>query len=133
MEKISKYLFSPVSPVSSGLFRIIFGILMFLQFYFIKPYIVENLTISRFYLKYDFFNWVKITSPENLNVLFIVAMCFSVFYTLGFLYRFSAMVMFLCWTYIFLLDVGHYNNHYYLNCLLLFASVFVNGDAFLSV
>ncbi len=133
MQKLTNYLFRPVSPVASGLFRVVYGVLMFFQFYYIEPYIVQNLTLSKYLLKYDFFTWVKITSPENLELLFLVAMLFSVLYTVGFLYRIASTVMFLCWTYIFLLDVGHYNNHYYLNCILLFFSIFVNGDAFLSV
>jgi hypothetical protein len=133
MEKLNQFLFKPVSPVSSGLFRIVFGMLMFFQFYYVEAYIVDNLTLSKFFLKYDFFTWVTITSPENLRILFVLAMVFSVFYTVGFLYRLSSVFMFLIWTYIFLLDVGHYNNHYYLNCLLLFVSIFVNADSFLSI
>lgn len=133
MKKLNQFLFNPVSPVSSGLFRIVFGLLMFFQFYYVENYIVENLTLSKFFLKYDFFSWIKITTPENLKIIFKVAMFFSICYTIGFLYRLSSIIMFLIWTYIFLLDAGHYNNHYYLNCLLLFASIFVNGDAYLSI
>ncbi len=132
-EKINTFLFQEVSPVANGLFRFFFGILIFFQFYYIEPYIVENLSLSKYLLKYDFFEWVKITSPENLKVIYIVAMLFSLFYAVGFLYRLSSIVIFLGWTYTFLLDVGHYNNHYYLNCLLLFVSIFIQGDAFFSV
>lgn len=133
MEKLMQFLYKPVSPVSSGLFRVVFGALMFFQFYYVENYIVDSLTLSKFFLKYDFFNWITITSPENLKVVFKVSMIFSVFYILGVFYRFAALVMFLGWTYIFLLDAGHYNNHYYLNSLLLFVSIFVQADSFLSI
>lgn len=106
---------------------------MFFQFYYIEPYIVQNLTLSKYHLKYDFFEWVKIMSVPNLKIMFYVAMVFSLTFSIGFLYRLSAVIIFLIWTYIFLLDVGHYNNHYYLNSLLLFVSIFVKADEFLSV
>lgn len=133
MNKLRNVLFEAVSPVSSGIFRFLFGILMFFQFYYIEPYIVENLTLSKFFLQYDFFGWVTITSPTNLRILFIVAMFFSICYVIGFLYRISSIIIFLIWTYVFLLDAGHYNNHYYLNSLLLFLSIFVQADAYFSV
>ncbi|MCT4581701.1 MAG: HTTM domain-containing protein [Flavobacteriales bacterium] len=132
-DKINAYLFKEVSPLSNALFRFFFGILMFFQFYYIEPYIVENLTLSKYLLKYDFFEWVNITTVNNLKVMFNVALVFSFFYAIGFLYRFSSIVIFFIWTYIFLLDVGHYNNHYYLNSLLLFTSIFVQADATFSV
>ena len=52
---------------------------------------------------------------------------------LGFLYRASAILFFLTYTYVFLLDKTHYNNHYYLISLLGFLLIFVDAHRWASV
>lgn len=121
-------LFEPVHPISIGLFRIGFGIVLLFNFIRIKSYIIDNLTHSKFFLKYDLFTWVSITSPENLEILFLVLKTISCLFILGFLYRIVTIGLFFGWGYIFLLDVGHYNNHYYLYLLVLFLMIFIRAD-----
>lgn len=107
-------LFRPTHPASLGLLRICFGILMVWQFQSIRPYIMEIVTHSKFFLTFDFFHWVKPAAPETMETLFLVGTVAAAFMLVGCLHRFSSLVVFLVWTYIFLLCRGHYTNHYYL-------------------
>jgi vitamin K-dependent gamma-carboxylase len=107
-------LFRPTHPATLGLLRICYGILMIWQFQGIKPYILEILTNSKFFLTYDFFHWVKPVSPETMELAFTVGTIAAVGIMLGFLHRLSALTVFLIWTYVLLLCRGHYTNHYYL-------------------
>jgi len=132
-EKINKLLFEQISPVTLGIFRIGLGILLFIQFDRVRFYFTENLVNSKYYLKYDFFNWVEITSVDTLNLLFSLSLAASVLITVGFLFRIASVYAFFFWTYLFLLDQGHYNNHYYFLILLLFVLIFTKADTWGSI
>lgn len=133
LERFKKLLFEPVSSASLGLFRIAVGILLCWQFYRIEPYIVEVLAKQKFFLTYDFFHWIKIGTPEQLQALFKVSYIFCLLLAVGVLTRISSVFLFFSWTYIFLLDAGHYNNHFYLYSLILFLLIFVKSDQSLSL
>lgn len=55
-------------------------------------------------------------------VLGIASFCFMI----GFLYRFSAIVVFIAYTWQFLIDKTDYNNHYYLMSIVSFVWIFLN-------
>lgn len=84
-------------------------------------------------MKYDFFEWVQLTSVENLKIIFAIGILGSFFITIGFLYRISSIVVFLLWCYLFFTDQGHNNNHYYLIAMFLFFFIFVNANEWGSV
>jgi vitamin K-dependent gamma-carboxylase len=52
---------------------------------------------------------------------------------LGYKFRWAQLYVAICWTYIFLLDRGHYNNHYYLYSLLSFFMVFTSASKHFSI
>ncbi len=126
---ISKILAKPISPTNLGLFRIIFGVVMLIQLVRLQPYINETLTQSLFFLTYPGFNWITITSPENLKLIFTGGYVGSILLALGVFSRWVAGFLFITWGYLFLLDSGHYNNHYYLILLLLLLFTVTNADA----
>jgi hypothetical protein len=133
MKKIQDILFASKSPVALGLFRIGFGLIMVYQFYHIKDYFLNTLVYSNYFIKYDYFEWVSLTSVENLEVIFIVAQIASFFIAIGLFYRVSSSIVFFIWCYLFFTDQGHNNNHYYLIAMLLFILVFVNANQWGSV
>lgn len=109
-----QFLFRRKHPASLGLLRIAFGILMTWQFPSIQGYIMSLVKDSKFFLTYDYFHWVKPVSPETMEMLFLIGFIAAIALTLGFMHRVASVVVFLIWTYIFLLCRGHYTNHYYL-------------------
>lgn len=84
-------------------------------------------------LTYDFFHFVKPLLEPYLEYLYYVLMLCSVLFTLGLFYRLSALVMFLGFSYTFLLDQTFYNNHFYLFIIMIFLMMFTNADKWLSV
>jgi hypothetical protein len=86
-----------------------------------------------FHFSYHGFSWVKPWPDSGMYVhvaaLGVLAICVGV----GFLYRLSATLLFLGFTYIFLLEKALYLNHYYLMCLLCFVMIFLPAHRRLSI
>lgn len=106
---------------------------MLIQLVRLQPYITETLPKSLFFLTYPGFNWITITSPENLKLIFTSGYIASILLTVGLFSKWAASFLFIAWGYLFLLDAGHYNNHYYLIWLLLLLFSVTNADAAFSV
>lgn len=64
---------------------------------------------------------------------FCFASFFAVFISLGIFYRISVFCFFLIFTYVNLLEVAVYLNHYYLVCLLLFILIWIPADRALNI
>lgn len=105
-----------------------YAIIMLWQLQRIKPYILDYLVDSKFLITYDFFHWVQIMSRPAMEVLFGIMSVAAVLVGLGVVYRLSAGFLFVSWSYLFLLCKGHYNNHYYLFCLIPLLLLFVHAD-----
>ena len=52
---------------------------------------------------------------------------------LGIHYRLNAVLTFLGFTYFFLSDSGHYNNHFYLYCIFHFFLIFIDADRWANI
>ncbi len=115
-----QFLFRRKHPATLGLLRIAFGILMTWQFPSIQEYILFLVKDSKFFLTYDFFHWVKPVSYETMQTLFVIGYISAIALLLGFMHRIASVLVFLIWTYIFLLCRGHYTNHYYLFAIVAF-------------
>lgn len=133
LDRLKNILFKGVSPATLGIFRIGMGVIMMVQFYHIQDYFYNLLVYSKYFIKYDYFEWIELTTPENLKVIFAVGIIASFFIAIGFLYRISTVVAFLLWCYLFFTDQGHNNNHYYLIGMFLFFLIIVNANEWGSV
>ncbi|MEX2309855.1 MAG: HTTM domain-containing protein [Pirellulales bacterium] len=101
--------------------------------------LLSNDTIPADYIRplfrfsYHCFSWVKPWPGSGMYVhvagLGVLAICVGV----GFLYRLSATLLFLGFTYIFLLEKALYLNHYYLMCLLSFVMIILPAHRRLSI
>ncbi len=114
----------PVSATPLIVFKIIFGALMifgtvrFMTLGWIEDHYVQPL----FHFKYWGFSWVKPLPVFWLYVvhyLMIVA-ALGVMFARGFLYKISAVLLFLAFTYTELIDLTYYLNHYYFVSLVCF-------------
>ncbi len=127
LSKAKKSAFAPVDIASIVSFRIVFGLLI--------VWTVERLwsyqLISRWWIdapfqfKYPGFSWVNAWPGNGIYIHWILLGIFALFVAAGFLYRVSAILLFLSYTYFFLLDQGRYVNHTYLICLFSFLLVFM--------
>ncbi len=120
-------LLQPTSISPLVLFRIVFGLLMFVS----TIRFMANGWIERFYLTPDFhftyygFGWVKPLPGVWLYIVFILVALLSLSIAAGLFYRFSTITFFLLFTYTELLDKTYYLNHYYFISLLSFLLVFL--------
>lgn len=130
---VGKFLSKPVNPISLGLFRILFGALLLVQLSRLQSYVVETLPNSLFFLKYPGLEWVSMISPESMQLVFIAGYILILLFTLGLYSRIMAGLLLPIWGYIFFVDAGHYNNHYYLVLLLLILFTLTNADAALTL
>jgi len=126
-EKISKFLFEPKDIATLVVFRIAFGAIMLWEVvrYFegdrIRRYYVDPV----FNFPYEGFEWVTPFSAEGMNMVFYLIALLSIFIMLGLFYRVSTVLMFIAFTYVYLLEEARYLNHFYLVSLISFLLIFI--------
>lgn len=104
---------------------------MFVQTaYFIATDFVEHhITRPIIHFPYHFFQFVVPLPSPAMDILMWVMMATSALIAIGFLYRYSIGLFLLCFTYLWLIDKGLFNNHYYLITLLSILLLVVRGDS----
>ena len=111
-------------------FRLVFGVLMVfstLRFWYLG-WIEDHFVHTRFTFKYFGFEWVQLLSPELMYLLHGLMLLGAIGILLGAFYRFSALLFFLCFTYIELIDLTYYLNHYYFVSLISFLLIWVPAN-----
>ena len=128
-------LFQPVDISFLVFFRIIFGGIILWEAYRYHTYG----WISRYFIEpavnfsYYGFSWVKPWAGRGMYIHFFVLGLAAACVMVGFLYRIAAPVLFLAFTYSFLLDQTRYLNHFYLVCLISFLMCFLPAERAFSV
>jgi vitamin K-dependent gamma-carboxylase len=127
--------FDPVDGASIAVFRILFGAIMIIEVwrYFTNGWIAVYYITPKFHFAYYGFGWVKPWPGDGMYWHFAVMAVAALGVTLGAWYRASAVLLFLAFTYVFLLDQAQYLNHFYLICLLSFLMIFVPAHRTLSI
>ena len=134
-KRLHAALFNPVDISFLVFFRIVFGGIMLWEVYryfshgWINRYFVE----PAFTFPYYGFSWVKPWPGTGMYVHFFVLGVAAACVMLGLLYRIAAPLLFLTFTYSFLLDQTRYMNHFYLVCLISFLMCFLPAERAFSV
>ncbi|MCI0746752.1 MAG: HTTM domain-containing protein [Verrucomicrobia subdivision 3 bacterium] len=112
--------FVPVDIASLVVFRVLFGLTMLVEAgrYLGMDFIGEYYVKPKFHFTYYGFDWVKPWPGIGMYVHFAVLGAAALGVLLGFWYRLSATLLFVTFTYAFLLDQAYYLNHFYLVSLL---------------
>jgi HTTM domain/Vitamin K-dependent gamma-carboxylase, lumenal domain len=133
--RIYAALFVPVDISFLVYFRILFSGILLWEVYryfthgWINRYYVEPVITFTYYG----FSWVKPWPGRGMYIHFLVLGLAAACVMVGFLYRFAAPVVFLAFTYWFLLDQTRYLNHFYLVSLICFLLCFLPADRAFSV
>ncbi len=122
-----KIIGAPVNIAPLVSFRIIFGCMMLAStLRFIYRGWIESLYLQpTFHFKYFGFHWVPAPSPWLLYSIFAVLVLACLGILLGYFYRVSAALFFLLFTYVELIDISYYLNHYYFISLVALIMVFL--------
>lgn len=128
-------LFAPIDIASLVYFRIAFGGIMLWEVYRYLAYgrIARYFLVPEFHFKYLGFGWVQAWPGDGLYYHFFAMGVLAVFIMAGFLYRLSALLFFLAFTYVFLLEQAQYLNHFYFVSLVSFLMIFVPAHRTFSV
>jgi hypothetical protein len=135
LQRLCAALFSPVDISFLVAFRILFGGIMLWEVYryfthgWIARYFVEPAVTFSYYG----FSWVKPWPGRGMYIHFFVLGLAAACVMLGFFYRIASPILFLTFTYSFLLDQTRYLNHFYLVCLISFLMCFLPAERAFSV
>jgi len=127
IHKANLALQQPVNLLPLSVFRIVFGLLMFVS----TIRFMWNGWIDEFYIKPTFhftyygFAWVKPLPGLWLYGVYGLVALLALFIAVGFYYRVSMIGFFLLFTYTELLDKTYYLNHYYFISILSFLLIFL--------
>lgn len=123
----------PVTPLVA--FRIIFGALaVFSALRFCYYGWVDSLYIQpKFHFHYLWFEWVQPLPGNWMYLPFVLMTVGGLGILLGAFYRISAVVYFLSFTYVELLDKANYLNHYYFVSIVAFLLIWLPAHADVSV
>ena len=109
------WLVQPVHASSLGLFRVVFSICMYMQATHFN-YIFEDFMTSKGVYPYPGLGWVRPPPPEVGNMLLRLNKVAAVLTCLGLCTRTATVVLFVTFTWVFLLCESNHNNHYILIC-----------------
>lgn len=124
----------PVYSASLAVFRMVFGVMiLFSTVRFWSKGWIEQLYIKPgFFFSYYGFEWVK-PLGQNTYLLFIICGVSALFFALGLFYRIAAVLLFISFTYIELMDKTNYLNHYYFVSLVLFLMMWLPAHVNFSI
>jgi vitamin K-dependent gamma-carboxylase len=128
------FLFRPVDIASLVFFRIIFGLLAFIDL--LGNYVYYHLTKGAYHpeafrFHYYGFEWVEPLPEPFMSIALILFSLAALGMMAGKWYRLSAFLCFIGFNYTFLLEKAHYLNHGYLLCFMSFILIFLPaGRAF---
>ena len=123
----------PIFPLTS--FRIFFGLLVAFSTY---RFVAEGWVDSHFieplhHFKYPGFEWVSVLEADQMYLLHYLLIAAGICVSVGLCYRLSSVLIFLIFTYIELIDLTFYLNHYYFVSLISFLMIFLPANRFFAL
>jgi hypothetical protein len=131
---MEKYFLKTTSVAPLVVFRIALGLLLFagLVRFWAKGWIDELYIQPKHFFPFYGFEFIK-APGEWIYVIFILCAISALAVAAGFFYRFSAVVLFLSFTYIELIDKSTYLNHYYFISMICLLMIFLPAHVLFSV
>ncbi len=130
LHRWKQYLLQPVDGASLAAFRVLFGIMMVADLvrYYHYDWIGALYVTPQFHFTYPFFGFIRPWPDDLMYLHFFLMGVLALLIVLGLFYRAAAVLFFLSFSYVFLLDMAYYLNHFYLIVLLSFILVFVPAN-----
>lgn len=120
----------PVSIAPLITFRITFGLLMFfsiLRFWW-RGWVETVYIKPPFHFTYMGFEWVRPLGETGMYIVFSLMALSALLIALGLFYRAATVIFFLTFTYVELIDVTTYLNHYYFISLVAFIMIWLPAN-----
>lgn len=125
----------PVYPEKISLFRILFGLVLFLQVFYFQytGFIQKDIVDPVLHFSYPFLGFIRVLDPFLMKGFVLMLFLSSLMLIIGYRARLFSFIYLLFFSYLWLIDKGYYNNHYYLISLILFLLCFIQSDRSLSI
>ncbi|UAY51511.1 HTTM domain-containing protein [Ferruginibacter albus] len=132
---INKYFFNPAHIAPLVVFRIIFGIVLFISTlrFICKGWITEFYVKPKFHFPFYGFEWIHPLSSTGMYTLYALLLVTAFFIIVGLFYRIATIVFFVCFCYAELIDKTYYLNHYYLVSILVFLLILTPANKYFSI
>ncbi|MFY0627281.1 MAG: HTTM domain-containing protein [Reichenbachiella sp.] len=123
------------SALPLAIFRMAFGFLMaFSQVRFLWKGWVDELYLSpQFHFTFPGFHWVEVLTSPWMYGLVVFSIILAIMIAFGLFYRIASVLFFLAFTYLELIDMSLYLNHYYFISLISFLLIFMPAHHYLSL
>lgn len=132
---INKLLFKYIDNSSLVVFRIIFGLLCFLESVgaIVTGWVKRTLVDPEFTFSFIGFEWLQPLPGDGMYVYYAIMGVFGLLIMVGYKYRVSMLAFALLWAGCYLMQKSSYNNHYYLLMLLSSIMVFMPANRYASI
>lgn len=130
-----KFLFKHIDNSGLIVFRIIFGLLCFLESVgaVFTGWVKHTLIDPKFTFTFIGFEWLQPLPGNWMYAYYILMGIFGLLIMVGYKYRFSMLMFATMWTATYLMQKSSYNNHYYLLSILSFLMVLMPANTYASV
>lgn len=128
------YIIKNVEAAPLAVFRILFGVLMFISIvrFWANGWIDKLYIQPKLFFSYYGFEWVKPLGVYTY-LLFVICGLAAIMIMIGLKYRYAIVIFFLSFTYIELMDKTTYLNHYYFVSVLSFLMIFLPANSYYSL
>lgn len=128
-------LFKHIDNSALVVFRIIFGLLCFLESIgaIVTGWVKRTLIDPEFTFSFIGFEWLQPLPGNWMYVYYVLMGVFGLFIMVGYKYRIAILGFVTMWSATYLMQKAAYNNHYYLLMLLSVIMVFQPANRYLSV
>lgn len=132
---MTKFLFKHIDNSALIIFRIIFGLLIFLESVgaIATGWVRRTLIEPQFTFTFIGFEWLQPLPGNGMYLYYSVMGFFGLLVMVGYKYRWSMLAFTLMWTATYLMQKTSYNNHYYLLILLSAIMIIQPAHKYLSV
>ena len=133
--QLSQWFYAETSIAPLVIFRIIFGLMMMASAvrFWAKGWIDTLFIQPANFFHYYGFEWVKPMDEMGMYTVFVLLIISSLFIALGLFYRWATIIYFMLFTYVELIDITNYLNHYYFISLVALLMCFLPAHRSLSV
>ena len=132
---LNKFLFKHIDNSALIVFRIIFGLLCFLESVgaIFTGWVTRTLVEPKFTFNFIGFEFLQPLPGDWMYVYYTIMGVFGLLIMVGYKYRLSMFAFTLMWTCTYLMQKSSYNNHYYLLMLLSAIMVFLPANKYASL
>lgn len=132
---MNKFLFKQIDNSSLVVFRIIFGLLIFLESVgaIFTGWVKRTLIDPEFTFTVIGFEWLQPLPGNGMYFYYLIMGLFGFFVMIGYKYRLSMISFTILWTATYLMQKASYNNHYYLLILISSFMCLVPANKYLSI